>query len=101
MFWTKGMPGDRGPGADKWRGLVGDDLDRSEHGGGKGTVEERPRRRGLPSGRDVHVDDLPVLVHGPVDVPPGAGNLHMRLIDVPPRSGRVPRPAGARQPGTG
>jgi hypothetical protein len=30
-----------------------------------------------------HVDDLPVLVNGPIDVPPGPGDLHVGLIDKP------------------
>src|ERR1035437_7781981 len=30
-----------------------------------------------------HVDDLPVLVNGPIDVPPGPGDLHVSLIDKP------------------
>src|ERR1019366_5596833 len=28
-------------------------------------------------------DDLPVLVNGPIDVPPGPGDLHVGLIDKP------------------
>src|SRR5450759_1461253 len=30
-----------------------------------------------------HIDDLPVLVNGPIDVPPGPGDLHVGLIDKP------------------
>src|ERR1039458_2004820 len=33
--------------------------------------------------RHEHVDDLPVLVNGPIDVPPGPGDLHVGLIDKP------------------
>jgi hypothetical protein len=40
--------------------------------------------------RDVHVDDLAVLVHGPVDVPPSAGHLHLGFVDEPPAAHRVP-----------
>jgi hypothetical protein len=45
---------------------------------------------------DVHVDDLAVLVHRPIDVPPHSGDLDVGLVDEPPvpdgapaRTGRV------------
>ena len=47
-------------------------------------IGEEPRG-GLqvtPLGHE-HVDDLPVLVNGPVDVPPDPGDLHVGLIDEP------------------
>ena len=30
-----------------------------------------------------HINDLPILVNGPVDVSPGTGDLHIRLVDEP------------------
>ena len=32
---------------------------------------------------DVHVDHLAILIHGPVDIPPAAGDLDISLIDLP------------------
>jgi hypothetical protein len=38
---------------------------------------------GVAAGRDVHVDDLAVLVDSPVDVAPPARDVHIGLVDVP------------------
>jgi len=43
---------------------VGDNLRRRRFGYGQRSLEERPCRHAVPLGRDVHVDDLPVLVDG-------------------------------------
>ena len=51
--------------------------------------EEPGRRLDVAFGGDQHVDDLPVLVDGAVHEPPGAGHLHVGLIDEPPVPDRV------------
>ncbi len=51
---------------------------------GRGVLEEEsPGRRGVAADRDQHIDDLAVLVDGPVDVAPVAGHLHVGLVDEP------------------
>src|SRR5262245_44656465 len=70
--------------------LVGRDYT----GGGPGMVEELVGRLAVPSGGGVHVDDLPELVHRPVQVDPPAGHLHLRLVDVPAVPGPVPGEPG-------
>ncbi len=45
--------------------------------------EEPARGSDIATGRDVHVDDLAVLVDRPVHVPPPAGDLHIRLVHKP------------------
>jgi hypothetical protein len=57
----------------------------------------RKNRRGcgrLPVRRDEHVDDLPVLVDGPIHVPPDSIDPHVGFVDEPPPTRRV-----AGQPG--
>jgi hypothetical protein len=56
------------------RGPVGHDLDRLTMSTQRG-LEEPTRRRGVASGRDVHVDDLAMLIDGPVDVTPPSRDL--------------------------
>ena len=46
-------------------------------------------RRQCRAGRDVDVDDLAVLVDGPVDVAPAAGDLDVGLVDEPAVADRV------------
>jgi len=41
-----------------------------------------------------HVDDLPELVHRPVEAPPPAGHLHVGLVDEPPITRSVAARAG-------
>ena len=61
---------------------VGHDLDRLTVAMGcRG--EEPSCRTEIASRRDQHVDDLTELIHRPVDVTSLAGDLHIRLIDVP------------------
>jgi hypothetical protein len=50
--------------------------------------------RGSPDALDrgrvqVYVDDLPVLVDGPVHVPPYTADLHVGLVDEPPVARRT------------
>ena len=59
-------------------------------------VEESPSCSDVASFRDVHVDDLAVLVHGPIHVPPDTGDFDVGLVHKPAipdtvtaRSGRV------------
>ena len=52
------------------------------------------RRTGAPpwchAAGDEHVDDLPGLIDCAVDVAPPAGDLHIRLVDAPAGTDRVP-----------
>jgi hypothetical protein len=63
-------------------GPVGGDLGRlamgAEHRG-----EEHRRSPAVTFLGHEHVDDLPILIDGPVDVSPRAGDPHVRLIDEP------------------
>ncbi len=54
--------------------------------------EEPGRRLHIAFGGNHSVDDLPVLVDGAVHIPPGAGHLHVGLINEPP----VPDSVAAR-----
>ncbi len=40
--------------------------------------------------RDEDIDDLAMLIHCPVDVPPNAVDLDVRLVDEPPAADLVP-----------
>src|SRR5207253_8562317 len=51
--------------------------------------EEPPRRSARAVRRHVHVDDLAVLVDGPVDVTSPAGDFHVGFVDKPPAADRV------------
>jgi hypothetical protein len=54
----------------------------------------------VTSGGDNHVDDLPELVDGAVQVPPPAGDLHIRLVHLPAVTDGVPaRPGGIGEQG--
>src|SRR5215204_2598900 len=59
---------------------------------GQGPGEEPAGRGGVPLLGQQHVDDLPVLVDRPVQVPPPAGDLDVSLIDEPPVPRGVPEP---------
>jgi hypothetical protein len=69
-------------------GPVGHDFDRLAMGAERGD-EESPRRLGVALGRDVDVDDLAVLINGPVDVAPPARDLHVGLIHAPTVADRL------------
>ncbi len=56
--------------------------------------EALPLRGDTPVLRNVHVDDLPVLVHRPAHVPPDTVDLHVGLVDEPPVTHGVPGRAG-------
>jgi hypothetical protein len=66
------------------RGRVGDHLAGRDLERGDGPLEESPGRGGISASRHEHVDDLSVLVDGPVDIAPDAVDLDVRLVDVPP-----------------
>jgi len=76
------------------RGGVGDHLARDDLQHRECPGEEPAGRSGVTVGRDQHVDDLPVLINRPIDVPPPAADLHVRLVDEPPVAGRVPGEPG-------
>ena len=59
---------------------VGHDLAGAAVGGDR-PGEEPAGRRDVAASRNVHVDDLAVLVDGAVDVPPPADDLHVGLVD--------------------
>jgi hypothetical protein len=62
---------------------------------GQRAGEEPAGRGGVALLGQQHVDDLPVLVDGSVQVSPPAGDLDVGLIDEPPVPGSVPqRPGG-------
>jgi hypothetical protein len=69
------------------RGGVGDHLGRCHRQHGQRSPEEPASGVRVPADRNQHVDDLPVLVDGPVHVPPDTVDLHVRLIDEPPVTG--------------
>ena len=75
-------------------GLVGRHLDRRRTVPQR-TDEESPCGGGVPLLGQQHVNDLPVLIHSPVQVPSPAGDLDVGLIHEPPVPGSVPqRPGG-------
>ena len=63
------------------RSPVGHDFDRlavrSQRPG-----EEPTCRQEVAPGRDIHIDDLPGLIHGPVHIAPSSGDLHVGLVYV-------------------
>jgi hypothetical protein len=74
-------------------GLVGGHLDRRRSVGQR-AGEESACGGGVPLLGQHHVDDLPVLVHCAVEVPPPPGDLDVGLIDEPPITGDEPERAG-------
>jgi hypothetical protein len=56
--------------------------------------EEPSRGSGIASWGHLDVDDLAVLVDGPIEVAPPAGDLHVSLVDIPAIADRVPARAG-------
>jgi hypothetical protein len=48
----------------------------------------------VPTHRHEHVDNLPILVDRPVHIPPHAVDLHIRFIDEPAVTRRVPGEPG-------
>jgi hypothetical protein len=88
-------------GIEHWRvgrRLVGHDFIRSDPGRPDSLLEEPTRRLAIPPRRDIHVDDLPELVDGAVDIPPPTGDLHIGLVHLPAISHAVPAgPSGVGQ----
>jgi DNA-binding transcriptional LysR family regulator len=61
-------------------------------------LEEPAGTVDVPPAADEHVDDLPVLIDGPVDVAPDTVDLEVCLVDEPsPCSPSRPAGAGTRQ----
>src|SRR5256885_5624314 len=56
----------------------------------QGAGEESPGGRQVPLLGDQHVDDLPELVDGPVEIHPPSRDLGVGLIDEPPIAYGVP-----------
>jgi len=74
---------------------VDDHLGRLDLEHGDGPPEEPPSRGSVPAHR--HVDDLPVLVDGSVNIPPDTVGLHVGLVHIPSVARRV---AGTGTPQT-
>jgi 2'-5' RNA ligase len=66
------------------RGGVGHDLARRHLQHGQRSLEEPAGRGRIAFRRDEHVDDLPVLVDGPVHIPPDTVDPDIRLVHEPP-----------------
>jgi hypothetical protein len=62
---------------------VGGDLDRRGANVQRG-AEQRPRRTGVAALGHQDIDDLAVLIDGPIEVGPAAGDLDMGFLDEPP-----------------
>lgn len=78
-------------------GPVSGDLSRLAMGAGR-CGEERCRRLQIALPRQEHVDDLPVLVNGSIDVPPRPGDPHVGLVDEPATTdAAAARPARVHQ----
>ena len=73
---------------------VGDNLGRSDLQCDQRSAEEPAGGVGVPSGRDQHVDDLSMLVDGPVDVAPDTVDLDIGLVNEPAIAWRVPAGPG-------
>src|SRR5262245_5905723 len=69
---------------------VGDDLRWRHTGGGPRLLEEPAGRLSIAAGGRVHVDYLPKLIHGTVQIHPPAGQLHIGLVDLPPVTDPMP-----------
>ena len=77
---------------------IGHDLRRRDLDGADSSLEEAARRPRVATRGHVHVDDLAELIDRSVDVLPPASDLHIRLVDLPAISYRVPaRPSGIAQ----
>jgi hypothetical protein len=73
---------------------VGDHLNGDDLRCHQRPFEESARRLTVAPRRDKHVDDLPVLVHRPVDVAPDAVDLHIGFVHEPSVTGRMPAEPG-------
>ena len=80
------------------RGRVGDHLAGRDLQHPERPSEELPGRVGVTPHGDQDVDDLPVLVDGPVDVAPDSVDLHVGLVAEPPVAwGVAAEPGGVSQ----
>ena len=80
------------------RGRVGDHLAGRDLQHPERPSEELPGRVGVTPHGDQDVDDLPVLVDGPVDVAPDSVDLHVGLVAEPPVAwGVAAEPGGVGQ----
>jgi hypothetical protein len=80
------MPGRREQLAQRGRGgrrLVGDDLHGRDLGGADGLLQAAAGGLGVALWGDAHVDDLPDLINGAVDIAPPTGDLHVGLVHEP------------------
>ena len=77
------------------RGGVGDHLARRHLQHRQGSVEEPTGCGRITAGGDQHLDDLPVLIDGPVHLPPDTVDLHVRLVHQP----TIARPAASKPGG--
>ena len=76
------------------RHRVSDHLGGSHLHHGHRPADEPACRSSVAAGGDEYLDDLAVLVDGPVHVPPDTANLRIRLVDIPPVTGCVPAEPG-------
>ena len=84
----------------KCPGSIGGHLDRFTVGA-DGGLEEPGGGWGVTPHRDVDIEDLAVLIDRPVDVPPAARNLHVRLVHEPAVTATMTtRPGGVDQEGS-
>jgi hypothetical protein len=78
-------------------GLIGGHLHRCRAVGQR-PGEEPASGRGVPLlGQQDVDDDLAVLVNRPIQIPPPAGHLDVRLVHEPAVPDRVPQRAGGRR----
>jgi hypothetical protein len=84
--------------------MVGDHLDRGDRGRGDRPLKAPPRSLGVARCGHQHVDDLPDLINGAVDLAPPAGDLHGGFVELPAVAdgvaagpGRLDRQRGKRR----
>jgi hypothetical protein len=79
------------------RHLIGEDLNRGNPGSAQRLGEETAGDRQIPLLRNQNIDNLTELVDGSIQVDPPAADLHVRFIDEPAISRRMPARAGPRR----
>jgi hypothetical protein len=77
------------------RRVVGDDLGGRDLGRADRQLEEPPRSLGVATHGHEHVDDLPELIDGAIDVAPLACDLHVGLVDLAAVANSVPTGPGS------
>jgi hypothetical protein len=73
---------------------IGDHLGRPDLQRGQRTLEEPASSPAVATGRHVHVDDLPVLVDGPIDIAPHAADFDVGFVNEPAIAWCVPGEPG-------